>query len=388
MPTGRPSIAVILGTRAGAARPVGWPRFIDWRRARALGAGGTPSSRLEAYLREAGFFGGGAAGVVADLYLGYGLGRAPGAPRGPTRPSPAGCRWPPAACVPRRSPPATAGPLSSRRVGADLGRGRSTRAAVEVGQGRDRARRRLPGQPRPAPLGSVPRRPERPRARARATAAACTASRSCGDGWTIVSASPELFLARRGDRVCTMPIKGTRPAGSSDDLRALGEGRRRAPHDRRPRAQRSRTRLRAGHASAGPSSWPSTGWPASRHLVSTVEGRLRPRRRPRRAARGALPGRLGHRLPQDLGHRPHRRARAGRPRRRRWARSGPSTRTATSSSPSRSARSPSPTAASISGSAAGSCGTPIRDDEIEESWVKARPLLAAIGAPRRRRCAA
>jgi para-aminobenzoate synthetase component 1 len=34
-----------------------------------------------------------------------------------------------------------------------------------------------------------------------------------GDGWAIVSASPELFLARRGRRVWTSPIKGTRPAG-------------------------------------------------------------------------------------------------------------------------------------------------------------------------------
>ena len=34
-----------------------------------------------------------------------------------------------------------------------------------------------------------------------------------GDGWTIVSASPELLLSRRGRRVRTSPIKGTRPAG-------------------------------------------------------------------------------------------------------------------------------------------------------------------------------
>jgi para-aminobenzoate synthetase component 1 len=34
-----------------------------------------------------------------------------------------------------------------------------------------------------------------------------------GDGWAVVSASPELFLARRGRRVWTSPIKGTRPAG-------------------------------------------------------------------------------------------------------------------------------------------------------------------------------
>ena len=34
-----------------------------------------------------------------------------------------------------------------------------------------------------------------------------------GGGWTIVSASPELFLGRRGRRVWTSPIKGTRPLG-------------------------------------------------------------------------------------------------------------------------------------------------------------------------------
>jgi len=34
-----------------------------------------------------------------------------------------------------------------------------------------------------------------------------------GPGWTVVSASPELFLARRGRRLVTAPIKGTRPAG-------------------------------------------------------------------------------------------------------------------------------------------------------------------------------
>jgi para-aminobenzoate synthetase component 1 len=40
-----------------------------------------------------------------------------------------------------------------------------------------------------------------------------------GERWTIVSASPELFLGRRGRRVWTMPIKGTRPTGASEDLR-------------------------------------------------------------------------------------------------------------------------------------------------------------------------
>jgi len=38
-----------------------------------------------------------------------------------------------------------------------------------------------------------------------------------GPGWTIVSASPELLLSRRGNVVRTSPIKGTRPAGVSVD---------------------------------------------------------------------------------------------------------------------------------------------------------------------------
>ncbi|MFL5953031.1 MAG: anthranilate synthase component I family protein [Gaiellaceae bacterium] len=37
------------------------------------------------------------------------------------------------------------------------------------------------------------------------------------DGWAIVSASPELFLRRRGRSLWTMPIKGTRPLGEDVD---------------------------------------------------------------------------------------------------------------------------------------------------------------------------
>jgi para-aminobenzoate synthetase component 1 len=45
-----------------------------------------------------------------------------------------------------------------------------------------------------------------------------------GDGWAIVSASPELFLARRGDRLVTMPIKGTRPIGEDiEDVKDAAE---------------------------------------------------------------------------------------------------------------------------------------------------------------------
>ena len=38
-----------------------------------------------------------------------------------------------------------------------------------------------------------------------------------GPDWSIVSCSPELFLSRRGERIVTKPIKGTRPAGEDVD---------------------------------------------------------------------------------------------------------------------------------------------------------------------------
>jgi para-aminobenzoate synthetase component 1 len=56
------------------------------------------------------------------------------------------------------------------------------------------------GDPRGLAAALAPLRPLEPRPLA-------------GEGWAIVSASPELFLARRGRRVRTAPIKGTRPAG-------------------------------------------------------------------------------------------------------------------------------------------------------------------------------
>ncbi len=45
------------------------------------------------------------------------------------------------------------------------------------------------------------------------------------EGRTVLSSSPELFLDIRGGRVCTRPIKGTRPRGSTpkEDARLAGE---------------------------------------------------------------------------------------------------------------------------------------------------------------------
>jgi para-aminobenzoate synthetase component 1 len=93
-----------------------------------------------------------------------------------------------------------------------------------------------------------------------------------GDGWAIVSASPELFLARRGDRLRTMPIKGTRPLGEDvDDSKDAAEHVMIVDLERNDLSRVCQPgsvrwpELMAQHELAGVT-----------HLVSRVEGRLRP----------------------------------------------------------------------------------------------------------------
>ena len=96
-----------------------------------------------------------------------------------------------------------------------------------------------------------------------------------GDGWSIVTASPELFLARRGERVWTMPIKGTRPLGGHDELRASAKDA--AEHVMIVDLERNDLSRVCVHGSVR---WPElmavrpmTG---VEHMVSTVEGRCGP----------------------------------------------------------------------------------------------------------------
>ena len=151
-----------------------------------------------------------------------------------------------------------------------------------------------------------------------------------GNGWAIVSASPELFLARQRGRAPDAADQGDpaprRPRGAP----RLGQGRRRARHDRRPRAQRPLARLRPRH---GPLAGADGRRAAGRRRAPRLDrrGRRAARRRSRGDPRRALPGRLGDGGAEDRGRRPHRGARAGRDVGRRWGRSAASTETATSS---------------------------------------------------------
>jgi para-aminobenzoate synthetase component I len=171
---------------------------------------------IEDYLRGQGFFSG-AADDYADLFLGYGLSRT--LRRGGWSDPPEPCRLPVAACRIRR--------LGDEAVdGGDFSVGEwsptwdPSEYALAIAAVRDAIAEGLvyqvnlvqhlsasfEGDPHGVAARLAHLRPLHPQP-------------FSGEGWTIVSASPELFLARRGRRVWTMPIKGTRPLGASEDLR-------------------------------------------------------------------------------------------------------------------------------------------------------------------------
>jgi len=223
--------------------------------------------RIEAYLRERGFFAPGAERLEAKLYLGYALSqrlrRSPvAAPREP-------CSLPLAAVSVR----ATSEALSRGRV--RIGQWKRTwseahyAAAVEaVRHAIERGDvyqvnlvQHLSAPFEGDPLALVPLLASlRP-----------LAPPLAGEGWTIVSASPELFLRRRGRRVRTMPIKGTRPLGEQ----VLGE-KDEAEHVMIVDLERNDL---SRVCEPGSVRWPELM--AERelagvtHLVSTVEGVLR-----------------------------------------------------------------------------------------------------------------
>jgi para-aminobenzoate synthetase component I len=230
------------------------------------------AAEIEAWLREAGFFEGGADGLVADVYIGYGL-------SGPLRrtttpPPPEPCPLPSAAgrirALDEEPPPAgrfRIGTWERTWTDAEYAEAiESVRAAIAAG---DVYQVNLvqhlfaPFAGDPAGLADAlaPLRPLQPRP-------------LLGDGWAIVSGSPELFLARRGRRVWTQPIKGTRPLGGDEEL---------ASSEKDAAENVMIVDLERNDLSRvcepGSIRWPELMAERSLagvvHLVSTVEGRLR-----------------------------------------------------------------------------------------------------------------
>ena len=250
--------------------------------------------RLEEWLRAQGFFAPGGESLVADLYLGYGL--SSGIRRTIAAAPPEPCPLPLLACTVRpESHDVKSDNVHDRALGGsavpgelEIGAWRRTwpatrhRAAIEAvrraiargdvyqvnlvqhlsapfaGSPHALAARLAPlTQPNDAPLGDGPWRVLE------------------GDDWAIVSASPELLVSRRGSLLRTRPIKGTRPLGGRDDL--LASPKDAAEHLMIVDLARNDLSRVCRH---GTVRWPellhAETLAGVEHLVSTVEGELRP----------------------------------------------------------------------------------------------------------------
>jgi para-aminobenzoate synthetase component 1 len=222
---------------------------------------------LDAYLADEGFWG--RAGCVADVYLGYGLSQPLRRTASPRPPEP--CRLPLAACrihaADERVPPA--GPFALgewRRSWADDGYAHAIEA-VRAAIGRGDVYQVNLVQHLEASFAGDPAGVAQALARLRPL----VPEPFPGEGWAIVSASPELFLGRRGRRVWTCPIKGTRPAGQS-----ITDAKDAAEHVMIVDLERNDL---ARVCEPGSIAWPELlaerELAGVTHRVSTVEGRLR-----------------------------------------------------------------------------------------------------------------
>jgi para-aminobenzoate synthetase component 1 len=227
-------------------------------------------ARVEDYLRESELFGG---DLVADLFLGYGLSqvlRRDATPSLPEEP----CRLPLAACRIR--------PASERtdwkegfRVGAWRRSWTDAGYAAAIESVQDAIARGDVYQVNLIQHLSAPFAGDPAGLAARlAPLAPLHGEPLLADGWAIVSASPELFLARRGRRLWTKPIKGTRPLGSADEL--AGSEKDIAEHVMIVDLERNDL---SRVCEPGSIRWPKLleehRLAGVSHLVSTVEGRLR-----------------------------------------------------------------------------------------------------------------
>ena len=209
--------------------------------------------------------------LVAELYLGYGLSESLRRLSSPLPEEP--CPLPLAACR-------LAGERAAGRAGFRIGDWEQTWSAAEYAGAVESVRDAIArgdvyqvnlvqhlsapfaGDPRALAAALAPLRPLHPEPFA-------------GDGWTVISASPELFLSRQGDLIRTRPIKGTRPLeAAAGEL--LGSEKDAAEHVMIVDLERNDL---SRVCRAGSVRWPelmATGELAGvEHMVSTVEGTLR-----------------------------------------------------------------------------------------------------------------
>jgi len=234
--------------------------------------------RLDRYLRSEGFFRPAPAATddhVAHVYLGYGLSRTLRRGHWPDPPKPA--HLPLLAChIATPGAQDVAGPMAGFHIGAwqqtwsplehqrAIGRARLAIAAGEVYQVNLVQHLAAPfvGDPRAVARALEVLRPRHGRLMQ-------------GDDWAIVSASPELFLSRRGETLTTMPIKGTRPQGDSAELRSSSKDA--AEHVMIVDLERNDMgRVCVPGSIAWPELMTSRSMAGVEHLVSRVTGRVVP----------------------------------------------------------------------------------------------------------------
>jgi len=241
-------------------------------------AAADPFGRLDEFLARHGFgvwsepFVPAADGLVADLFLGYALAASLPGVTVPMPPEP--CPLPALACRVRSAEGDRQGVAGRFRVGGfrPTWSEREHRAAVSavreaIARG-DVYQTNIVSH-HVAPFEGDPGGVEA----ALAPLGAEHAAALHGEGWSVVSATPELFLRRRGDVVETMPIKGTRPAG--DPERIADNPTDRAEHVMIVDLERNDLgRVSVPHSVHVPDFLIERPMAGVRHLVSRVQGRL------------------------------------------------------------------------------------------------------------------
>ena len=233
-------------------------------------------TRLEEWLSARGFFAVGAE-VVADLYLGYGLSTSIRRTRSPGPPEP--CPALPLLACRVREGRSDAHRTQRRKGTFEIGEWERSWTAAEYRGAIDEVRSAIArGDVYQVNLVQHLQAPFSGDSEALADRLAVLRplhrTPFAADAWTVVSASPELFLARRGDRIWTMPIKGTRPRGAAAELRRSEKDA--AEHVMIVDLERNDL---SRVCAAGTVRWPelmaTRELAGVEHMVSTVEGTLR-----------------------------------------------------------------------------------------------------------------